>query len=82
MEEQIDFLKKLDSDQLVNVTEELSPKQIELNGLLIKKDELSAQIDRCPMCSGGEEYRCNNGHSHDWATLLEEIKLLEDSMAA
>jgi hypothetical protein len=81
MEEQIDFLKKLDIDQSVNATEELSPKQIELNGLLIKKEELSGQIDRCPMCSGGEGYRCNSGHSQDWAILQERIKLLEDSMA-
>jgi hypothetical protein len=79
--EQFDFFNKLDTDEaLISPDKVLSPDQIKLNVLLEEKSKLSEQIDRCPLCDGGEEYRCNQNHKQEWTRLLEEIQRLEDSI--
>ncbi len=80
--EQSDFLNKLDNGgSYVPPQPPKSPNEINLSELIERKNKLSQEWDRCPICNGESRGACDGEHTTDKLQAIEkEINELELSM--
>ena len=82
MEEQTDFLKKIDNGgSFVPPQPPQSPEEIKLKELIVRKRILSQEWDMCQICQGESRGHCSEEHATvDFTALQNEIDELEASI--